>query len=663
MLHIAICDDEKDFVQYLTDLLNQYSKETGRNIKITPYYDGMELIEKYDPTIDLIFLDIQMKMVDGLHAAERIRQMNETVGIIFLTTLTQYGLEGYKYHATNYIIKPMKYARLKSEMDKFVERSQKEDIPSLVITNDTGKYKVPLKSIRYVETYNRNLMFHTEQENIICYKSMKEVERELCDKDFVRCHTSYIVNLFYVKGIKKLDIELITGEVIPISQPKRKEFMERLTDYWGGFLMMRFFEILSFLLAWGYTAVFFLILKSFLPLRKNVVLKVIAFLVCGYLADSIIYSNDAGSLFGTMLLFFLYVLLFYRGTFMEKLSVMLVFYPALIAINYLMLDTGGRLFKIITQASYEETLQSPTLMLISTAIYTVSLLLRLLFWIGAWLVLRRFLEKIPSHLNIKTWLIIDMLILASFVAIFTIIYFMPENTAIVYPICGASIFSSFGCMYLAAYIYDSMQTAYRVQQMETQRDYYKERIAEEERVRSIYHDLKNHLLVMESRQNTAETRQMAETLRSQIADYEDYVHTGNEFLDIILKDKAAKAREKQIDFSALVDFKGMDFIEPLDISTIFSNALDNAMEASERLPEDQRLVTVKAERVRDMLIITVENNTLPGTRPAEGTTKKDRFVHGFGIPNIKKAVEKYDGQCSFHQGDGTYLLKILIPIP
>lgn len=166
--------------------------------------------------------------------------------------------------------------------------------------------------------------------------------------------------------------------------------------------MMRFFEILSFLLAWGYTAVFFLILKSFLPLRKNVVLKVIAFLVCGYLADSIIYSNDAGSLFGTMLLFFLYVLLFYRGTFMEKLSVMLVFYPALIAINYLMLDTGGRLFKIIAQASYEETLQSPTLMLISTAIYTVSLLLRLLFWIGAWLVLRRFLEKIPSHLNIKT---------------------------------------------------------------------------------------------------------------------------------------------------------------------------------------------------------------------------------------------------------------------
>lgn len=62
------------------------------------------------------------------------------------------------------------------------------------------------------------------------------MEQELQDKGFVRCHTSYMVNLFYVKGTKKLDIELITGETIPISQPKRKEFMERLADYWGDFI-------------------------------------------------------------------------------------------------------------------------------------------------------------------------------------------------------------------------------------------------------------------------------------------------------------------------------------------------------------------------------------------------------------------------------------------
>lgn len=206
---------------------------------------------------------------------------------------------------------------------------------------------------------------------------------------------------------------------------------------------------------------------------------------------------------------------------------------------------------------------------------------------------------------------------------------------------------------------DKMQIA----QLQQQFVYYQEKMKDEERVRAIYHDLKNHLLVMESRQNTEETRQMAQTLRSQIEDYEDYVHTGNDFLDIILKDKAAKAREKQIDFSAMVDFNGIDFIEPLDISTIFGNAIDNAIEASEKLPEERRLVTVRAERVRDMLLIAVENNILPGTQATKGTTKKDRFVHGFGIPNIRKAVEKYGGQCNFQQEERTYRLKILIPIP
>ena len=153
----------------------------------------------------------------------------------------------------------------------------------------------------------------------------------------------------------------------------------------------------------------------------------------------------------------------------------------LIAINYLMLDIGGRIFKAMTHATYEETLVSPELTLISTAIHTFSLFLRLLFWVGAWLVLRRFLSKISSHLTLRMWLIVDMLVLASFVAIFTILYFMPEDTLISYPICGASIFSSFGCMYLASYICDSMQTAYRAQELQMQKDYYKDRIREQTR--------------------------------------------------------------------------------------------------------------------------------------------------------------------------------------
>lgn len=428
--------------------------------------------------------------------------------------------------------------------------------------------------------------------------------------------------------------------------------------------MIRFLEVLSFFLAWGYTFVFFWIIKIFLPLRRNWFIKIAAFLVCGYLADAIIYSNDLGSLLGTMALFFMYVLIFYRGALMEKVSVLLVFYPALIAINYLMQDIGGRLFFATTQATSEEMAQSPELMLVSTLIHAVSLLLRLLFWIGAWLVLRKFLSKITSHLNTQMWLIVDMLMLASFVAIFTIIYFMPEDTAIVYPICGASIFSSFGCMYLASYICEAMQTSYHAQELEIQRNYYKDRIRDEERVRSAYHDMKNHLLLLQAQAgNGQEVQKSIQELKDQIQEYENYHHTGNEFLDIIIRDKAKAAQERKIDFSAVISFEAGSFIEPLDISTIFGNALDNAIEASEKLPEDMRLVTVRANRVRNILVIIVENNTASTSIETTGTTKKDTFAHGFGLSNLKNAVEKYDGQCSTKLENGTFTLKIAIPIP
>lgn len=205
---------------------------------------------------------------------------------------------------------------------------------------------------------------------------------------------------------------------------------------------------------------------------------------------------------------------------------------------------------------------------------------------------------------------------------------------------------------------DKMQIA----QLQQQYIYYQDKLKDEGRIRSIYHDMKNHLLVLESSQETEATRQMAQELRSQIADYENYIHTGNDFLDIIIRDKAEKAREKHIDFSAFIDFSGVDFIEPLDISTLFGNGIDNAIEASEKLPEEQRVILVKAGKVQDFVSILIENNCVP-EEPKNGrrTAKPDKFLHGFGISNMKKAAEKYDGTCTTAQKNGKFTLKILIP--
>lgn len=233
MYHIAICDDEPGFLEELTAQLRRYERETGVELKLSAYRDGLALVERYDATVDLIFLDIRMQLLDGLETAARIRRRDARVGIIFLTTMAQYGLEGYRYHAESYILKPLHYLRLKTELDRFFAGRQGEAAPYLVAANDAGRFRLLLKDIRYLETSGRGVVYRTGQEAIPCAKRMKEAERELAGQGFARCHTSYLVNLFYVKGVKKLELTLVSGEVLPISQPRRKAFMAQLTDYWG----------------------------------------------------------------------------------------------------------------------------------------------------------------------------------------------------------------------------------------------------------------------------------------------------------------------------------------------------------------------------------------------------------------------------------------------
>ena len=227
--------------------------------------------------------------------------------------------------------------------------------------------------------------------------------------------------------------------------------------------MIYFLNILSFLLEWAYVFVFFWILHTFLPVRQNWIARIPAFFACSFFAVTIIYSNDLANLLGSLVGFSLYLILFHRGRWVEKLTAVLIFYPAVIAINYMMQDIGTLLFFGITKAPNDPSVWTPEVMLLSTAIHTATLLARLLFWTGAWLFLKKYLRDTTYTLTNRMWLIVDTLMLASVVSIFTIIYFMPDRVIIVYPICAASIFSSFGCIYLASYMCGAMQTAWHAQ--------------------------------------------------------------------------------------------------------------------------------------------------------------------------------------------------------
>lgn len=426
--------------------------------------------------------------------------------------------------------------------------------------------------------------------------------------------------------------------------------------------MIHVLDILSLVLSWLYGFIFYWIIRTLLPARRHLVWKAAAYFACTYTANTVIYANDFVNLFGALVALFLYLLIFHTGRFVEKFSVLLLFYPAMTAVNYLTHNICTRLFFGITDVESSVT-YPPEIHLISTLIHTFEMLLRLLFWTGAWLIMKKKLKSITLNLNTRMWLFVDILLSAPFVAIFTTIYFMPEQVISIYPICGASIFTSFGCIFLTSYICQTMKLEFHAHELELKHSYYEDKLKEEERIRRIYHDLKNHLLILQSAAaGNPETQNSIQELRSQIEGYENYFQTGNPYLDILLRDKAKTAQENQIDFSALVHFMDGTFIEPLDISTIFGNALDNAIEASTMLPPEKRLITLKADRIRDMLSIHVMNNITKDADMPERTTKADSFIHGFGLTNIKAAAEKYEGQCITQIIDETFHLKIIIPV-
>ncbi|MBS6723426.1 MAG: sensor histidine kinase [Clostridiales bacterium] len=211
----------------------------------------------------------------------------------------------------------------------------------------------------------------------------------------------------------------------------------------------------------------------------------------------------------------------------------------------------------------------------------------------------------------------------------------------------------------------------QLQKLQVQYQYYEERLKDEQRVRGIYHDMKNHLLVLQAQLkeigNTGdkgkrqEAEEMIEKIQNQISDYEDYVQTGNAFLDVILRDKSRKAKEERIDLHTEIDFSKGNFIDALDISTIFGNALDNAIEACEKVPEEERFITMKAREKNHFLVIHIENSAVQEEEEKK-TTKEDTFLHGFGLKNIQRAAEKYGGQCKRNYQSGVYMLSILIPI-
>lgn len=232
MIQIAIVEDEVNYQEQLIEFLHQYEKERNENIAIKTYSDGDEIVENYQAQFDIILMDVQMGLMDGMSAAEEIRKVDSEVVIIFITNMPQYAIKGYAVDALDYVLKPISYFQFSQRLNRAIDRMRKRETNYITIKVKNGIKRIKVSDIFYVENQEHYLHFTTEEGEFMASGAMKDLEKQLSSYHFFRGHRGYLINLEHVEGMKGNDV-IVKGKELPVSRTKRKAFMEALSKHWG----------------------------------------------------------------------------------------------------------------------------------------------------------------------------------------------------------------------------------------------------------------------------------------------------------------------------------------------------------------------------------------------------------------------------------------------
>ncbi|HEK4765580.1 TPA: sensor histidine kinase, partial [Clostridioides difficile] len=173
------------------------------------------------------------------------------------------------------------------------------------------------------------------------------------------------------------------------------------------------------------------------------------------------------------------------------------------------------------------------------------------------------------------------------------------------------------------------------------------------RVKKLYHDINNHIYCIDNlRNNSKEINEYVNNLKDEIKTFKYIYNTGNMILDIIINEKSEVCLKKGIKFTCSINFSKVNFVKPIDVSSIFSNILDNAIEACDKIVDENinKYIRIKGTITRSFFVLKCENsklNQLTFNKNILLTNKMDKFVHGIGIQSIKSSLQKYNGELLF----------------
>ena len=231
-INAIICDDDPASLEQMNGYLRKLCRQYGAEVNSIFCTDGDMLLNRYQEKTDLLFLDVEMPLLDGIRAAEQIREKDEKVIIVFMSRFEKYAVKGYYAGAWRYLLKPVSWEDFSREMEKPVQKLLKEKDRILSVKNDRGMYAIPVDNIYYLEVNTKkNVDIHLEEEVIEAYKTLASIEIQLPEENFFRCHNSFLVNLDHIAKAENGFIYLRNGERAELSRRRRKEFLEKYMDY------------------------------------------------------------------------------------------------------------------------------------------------------------------------------------------------------------------------------------------------------------------------------------------------------------------------------------------------------------------------------------------------------------------------------------------------
>ena len=233
MVRIAIVEDEEASVRQLREYLTIYQRESGNELRVSVFADGEEIVRHYQPNYDIILMDVQMRSMDGMTAAEVIRRQDPEVVILFITNMAQYAIRGYAVDALDYLLKPVSYFAFSQRLDRAIERMRKRTARYITLAVRGGSRKLDVFDIRYIESQGHNLTVHLREESLSVSGTMRELEDALVPHGFFRCNKGYLINLAHVDAVRE-GSAIVDGEPLLISRGRKNAFLEAMAGYMGG---------------------------------------------------------------------------------------------------------------------------------------------------------------------------------------------------------------------------------------------------------------------------------------------------------------------------------------------------------------------------------------------------------------------------------------------